>query len=81
MIASFTKWDNSLSGTLEAGPMGVPLSEVLLYQLIDILYWLKYICMFTVISIQCSISVQVGIRIQWEYITDICEYIFYQAAF
>ena len=31
MIASFTKWDNSLSGTLGAGPMGVPLSEVLLY--------------------------------------------------
>ena len=31
MIASFTKWDNSLSGTLGAGPTGVPLSEVLLY--------------------------------------------------
>ena len=31
MIASFTKWDNSLSGTLGAGPIGVPLSEVLLY--------------------------------------------------
>ena len=31
MIASFTKWDNSLSGTLGASPMGVPLSEVLLY--------------------------------------------------
>ena len=31
MIASFTKWDNSLSGTLGAGPLGVPLSEVLLY--------------------------------------------------
>ena len=31
MIASFTKWDNSLSGTLGAGPMGVPLSDVLLY--------------------------------------------------
>ena len=31
MITSFTKWDNSLSGTLGAGPMGVPLSEVLLY--------------------------------------------------
>ena len=31
MIASFTKWDSSLSGTLGAGPMGVPLSEVLLY--------------------------------------------------
>ena len=31
MIASFTKWDNSLSGTLGAGPMGVPLREVLLY--------------------------------------------------
>ena len=44
---------------------------------IDILYWLKYICMFIVISIQCGISVQVGIRIHWEYITDICEYIFY----
>ena len=29
--ASFTKWDTSLSGTLQAGPMGVPLSEVLLY--------------------------------------------------
>ena len=28
--ASFTKWDTSLSGTLQAGPMGVPLSEVLL---------------------------------------------------
>ena len=34
MIASFTKWDNSLSGTLGAGPMGVPLSEVLLYLLV-----------------------------------------------
>ena len=31
MIASFTKWDNSLSRTLGASPMGVPLSEVLLY--------------------------------------------------
>ena len=31
MIASFTKWDNSLSGTLLDGPMGVPLSEVSLY--------------------------------------------------
>ena len=31
IIASFTKWNNSLSGTLGAGPMGVPLSEVLLY--------------------------------------------------
>ena len=31
MIGSFTKWDNSLSGTLGAGPMGIPLSEVLLY--------------------------------------------------
>ena len=31
MIAGFTKWDNSVSGTLGAGPMGVPLSEVLLY--------------------------------------------------
>ena len=32
MIAGFTKWDNSLSETLGAGPMGVPLSEVLLYK-------------------------------------------------
>ena len=31
MMASFTKWDTSLNGTLQAGPMGVPLSEVLLY--------------------------------------------------
>ena len=31
MMASFTKWDNSLSGTFQAGPMGVPLCEVLLY--------------------------------------------------
>ena len=32
MIVSFNKWDNSLSGTLGAGPTGVPLSEVLLFQ-------------------------------------------------
>ena len=31
MMDRFTKWDNSLNGTLQAGPMGVPLSEVLLY--------------------------------------------------
>ena len=31
MIVSITNWDNSLSGTLGAGPMGVPISEVLLY--------------------------------------------------
>ena len=31
MMASFTKWDTSLSGTPQVGPMGVPLSEVLLY--------------------------------------------------
>ena len=31
MTASFTKWDTSLSGTLQAGSMGVPHSKVLLY--------------------------------------------------
>ena len=30
-MASFTKWDISLSGILRPGPMGVPLGEVLLY--------------------------------------------------
>ena len=32
MMASFTKWDTSLSGTLWVGPMDVPLSEVSLYK-------------------------------------------------
>ena len=31
MMASLTNWDTSLSGTLKAGPLGVTLSEVLLY--------------------------------------------------
>ena len=31
MMDSFTKWDNSLSGTLQAGLMGVRLSKVSLY--------------------------------------------------
>ena len=31
MMASFTKWDTSLSGTLQAGPMGVPVDKVSLY--------------------------------------------------
>ena len=30
MMASFTKWDTSLSETFCAGPMGAPLSEVLM---------------------------------------------------
>ena len=43
MIASFTKWDNSLSGTLGAGPMGVPLSEVLLYMKVYPLQIMNYL--------------------------------------
>ena len=37
MMASFTKWDISLSGTLRAGPMGVPPREVLLHDVSRVL--------------------------------------------
>ena len=44
-MASFTKWDTLLSGTLQAGPMSVPLREVLLYTSIYVLYEMVLVCL------------------------------------
>ena len=38
MVASFTKCDTSPCGTLQAGPMGFPLSKILLYSEYSKLY-------------------------------------------
>ena len=58
MIASFTKWDNSLSGTLGAGPMGVPLSEVLLYFVyIKLGSFVRILDTFSVVIVQSEVAI------------------------